>query len=254
MLNYLNPNHADFIFKGAFGDISSILEYLDPNNPKFIFNGAFGKISGIFEFFDPNSPKFIFNGAFGKISGIFDFFNPNSPKFIFNGAFGDIKDIVKWFDPSSDEFFGKKIIDMFSELFKFIFVPSDESINSLVNCVKDKFKFIDTINNTVTVIQDMFSNTSSLPRLEITLPENDWYSGKVTVMDLSWYAPYKAYGDLVISAFIYVFFLWRIFVSLPSIISGVGGGINDVSIASSDIEAYSKFGFGRRSTLDRRQR
>ena len=72
-------------------------------------------------------------------------------------------------------------------------------------------------------------------------------------MDLSWYAPYKNYGDTIIAGFIYVFFLWRIFINLPNIISGGAGSVNDITIASSDIEAYQKFGFGRRSGLNRKQ-
>lgn len=134
-----------------------------------------------------------------------------------------------------------------------MFVPSEDCINNLINSVKSKFGFIDTINNTINIVEDMFNNTESLPKLELTLPDNKWYNGKITVIDLSWYAPYKTYGDLIISSFIYVFFLWRIFINLPNIISGVGGSSNDVSIASSDINAYTKFGFGRRSSLNRRQ-
>lgn len=40
---------------------------------------------------------------------------------------------------------------------------------------------------------------------------------------MSWYAPYKAYGDLIITGFVYVFFIWRIFIKLPGIISGTSG-------------------------------
>lgn len=165
-----------------------------------------------------------------------------------------LSDIVSYINPFDDNFFGKKIIELLSDLFKFLFVPGDENINSLVNSVKSHFRFIDTINSTIDMIEDMFVNTESLPKITITLKDNKWYSGEVTVMDLSWYAPYKAQGDLIISAFIYVFFLWRIFINLPNIISGVGGGVNDSSIAISDIQAFNKFGFGRRSSLTRRQR
>lgn len=81
----------------------------------------------------------------------------------------------------------------------------------------------------------MFSDTSELPKMTITLPENKWKSGEVTLIDLSWYAPYKQYGDMIISAFIYVFFVWRTFIHLPSIINGVGGSVE--SISSSDYKA-----------------
>lgn len=144
-------------------------------------------------------------------------------------------------------------MELLGDLLKSLFVPSEDSINNLVNSVKSKFSFVDTINNTINIVEDMFNNIEKLPKLELTLPNNKWYNGKITVMDLSWYAPYKEYGDLIISSFIYVFFLWRIFIKLPDIISGAGGGINEISIASSDINAYSKYGFGRRSELNRTQ-
>lgn len=143
---------------------------------------------------------------------------------------------------------------MLGDLLQWLFVPSEESINNLVNSVKSKFGFVDTVNNTITVIQDMFNGTESLPVLKITLPENKWYSGEVVVMDLNWYAPYKQYGDTIISAFIYLFFIWRIYINLASIISGTGGTVNDLPQEIGDIQAYSKFGFGRRSSLTRRQK
>ena len=46
---------------------------------------------------------------------------------------------------------------------------------------------------------------------------------KVIVLDFSWYAPYKTYGDLIITGFVYAFFLWRLFINLPNITHGLGG-------------------------------
>lgn len=165
--------------------------------------------------------------------------------------------ILDYLNPFSDNFFVYKLVDLLvdalTELFKFLFVPSEDSINNLVNSVKSKFGFVDTINNTIASIKDMFSNTDSLPKIEITLPENDWYNGKVTVMDLSWYSKYKSYGDLIISAFIYVFFIWRIYVHLADIISGTGGSINDVPQQITDIRGFINTGSGRRSSLTKRQ-
>lgn len=143
---------------------------------------------------------------------------------------------------------------MLGDLLQFLFVPQQETIDNLVNSVKSKFAFVDTVKETIVLIEDMFKNTETLPKLTLTLPENKWYNGQVTVIDLSWYSPYKQYGDTILSAFIYVFFIWRIYISLASIIAGTGGSINDTSIAISDIQAYNKHGFGRRESLTRRQR
>lgn len=117
---------------------------------------------------------------------------------------------------------------------KFLFVPSEDSINSLVNSVKDKFRFIDTIINTVSVIKDMFSNNENLPKMTLTLPENKWVNGQIVVIDFSWYAPYKQYGDTIISAFIYIFFIWRIYIKLSGFISGASGSIDTLTSINND--------------------
>ena len=78
--------------------------------------------------------------------------------------------------------------------------------------------------------------------------ENKWISGQVKVIDFSWYAPYKELGDTIICCFAYAFFYWRIFIHLSDIISGSGGSVDMYSEAQ-DIEAYRRFGFGRRKKL-----
>ena len=78
--------------------------------------------------------------------------------------------------------------------------------------------------------------------------DNKWFSGSVNVIDLTWYAPYKQYGDVVICCFAYAFFFWRIFINLSNIISGAGGTVDTYS-QSQDIEAYHRFGFGRRKKM-----
>lgn len=64
------------------------------------------------------------------------------------------------------------------------------------------------------------SNGSAVFTVDINSP---WYVGKATLFDLAWYKPFKPYGDLVFTGFAYVFFIWRIFIRLPSIISGSSG-------------------------------
>lgn len=202
-------------------------------------------------YINPFSENFIFKDFF---SNFISWFNPLSDNFILKKLWGFLVNIISYINPFDDNFLGKKIIELLGDLLKTLFVPSEDAIKGLVDSVKSHFGFVDTIKDTAKTIEDMFSNSENLPKITLTLPKNKWYNGQIVVMDLSWYSQYKQYGDLIISAFIYVFFLWRIFVNLPNIISGGAGAINDVSIASSDIEAYSKFGFGRRSSLERRQK
>ena len=49
--------------------------------------------------------------------------------------------------------------------------------------------------------------------------------GKVAVLDLSWYSRYKPYVDPILSASLWIFFFWRMFLLLPGIISAVGGSV-----------------------------
>lgn len=233
--------------KGLLNPVEMLVRYLNPLSPDFIFTKLFNTVSNLFNVFDKSNDDFIFTDMFSWLNpfsdkfflkGLLNVLNPFSDDFflkqLFNwiNPFSDdffLKKLFNWINPFSEDFFGYKLIDLFGELLKFLFVPSEESINNLVNSVKSKFGFIDTIHNTSQLIKDMFNDTSQLPKINITLKDNKWYSGQVTVVDLSWYAPYKDYGDLIISAFIYVFFLWRVFIKLPNIISGVGGGINTIS-------------------------
>lgn len=114
-------------------------------------------------------------------------------------------------------------------MFKFLFVPSEEKIISIKDTVTSKFDFIDTIKIAINYIQDMFNNVGSAPKLTLNLGSTKYTeSGNYVVLDLSWYAPFKTYGDVVLTGFIYAFFLWRLFLSVPGIINGVSGSVSQV--------------------------
>ena len=74
----------------------------------------------------------------------------------------------------------------------------------------------------------------------------------VKVIDFSWYAPFKTYGDLIITGFVYAFFLWRIFINLPNIIHGLGGVVDSNQMLG-DFEAYKETGFGRSNFINFRR-
>ena len=133
-----------------------------------------------------------------------------------------------------------------------MFVPDSENLENKVNSIKDKFSFIDSVKVTINDLTSIVTNEENAPIFYVDVMENKWFSGKVKVIDLSWYAPFKTYGDTVICCFAYAFFFWRIFINLSNIISGSGGAI-DSSMQISDIHAYRKFGFGRRSSMTKRQ-
>ena len=43
------------------------------------------------------------------------------------------------------------------------------------------------------------------------------------IIDMSWYAPYKPVGDVIVVAFCWIFFVWRVLHGLPGIINGATG-------------------------------
>lgn len=75
---------------------------------------------------------------------------------------------------------------------------------------------------------EVITDTSSVPVFYVTVGQNKYFSGQVKVLDLSWYEPYREYGDSVICIFAYLGFLWRIFIRLPDIISGAGASTDVV--------------------------
>lgn len=208
------------LLSAIFTPVQFLADHLNPLNDEFIFKGMFENIG---------------NSATG-IGNILSYINPFSDNFFLKGFLSSFGNLLDWLNPFSENFFVYKLIELLKEALSFLFVPSEDSINSLVDSVKSHFAFIDTISNTANSIKDMFSGTDTLPVIKVSLPQNSWYNGEVTVLDLNWYSTYKSYGDLIISAFIYAFFLWRMFIKLPSIISGTGGAIEDLPTQVKDIQ------------------
>lgn len=189
------------------------------------------------------------------LTEIISYLNPLSDDFILKKLWGFLSDIISYINPFHENFLGKKIIELLSDLLKSLFVPSEERITALQNTVMSKFDFVESIKIAINSFKDIINNLGNAPVLHLDLGATKYTNGMtVNVIDLNWYKPYKQYGDVVITAIIYAFYLIRLFMNLPGIISGVGGGFNEATIAMSDIEAYNKFGFGRRSNLTRHQK
>lgn len=120
----------------------------------------------------------------------------------------------------------------------------DSGINNAVDNVTSRFDFYNDIIKNVEDMSDVITDTTSSPVFYVDVGENKWFSGKVKVVDLSWYEPYRELGDNVICIFAYVSFLWNIFIRLPDIIAGAGAS-SYAGNQISDIKAYKKTGFGR---------
>lgn len=229
ILSFLNPFSENFIFKDFFS-------WLNPLSENFILLKLWDFFTTLLDYLNPFSENFILLKLWDFFITLLDYLNPFSENFILLKLWDFLTTVISYINPFSDNFLGKKIVELFSDLLQFLFVPSNERLDSLISSVKSHFTFIDTIHNTSNIIKDMFNNTESLPKISINISQNKWYSGNVITFDLSWYAPYKQYGDLVISAFIYVFFLWRTFIKLPGIISGTAGDVTELHDISLNIK------------------
>lgn len=119
-------------------------------------------------------------------------------------------------------------MDGLKTLFEFLFIPSEERFTAISNVVKSKFDFIETIKEAVNAIENILNNLGNVPKLSINI-KSKYYTGDIVYINMAWYEPFKPYGDVVITGFVYVFFIWRLFVHLPNIINGTGGDVVQIS-------------------------
>lgn len=141
--------------------------------------------------------------------------------------------MLSYINPFSDNFFGYKIIELLKNSLTSLFLPSEDRINGLVDSVKSKFSFIDSVKNSITDVQSVLQGAEESPSLTIHVKQTKYTAEQdLKIIDLSWYAPYKNYGDIILTGFIYALFFWRIYIKLPNIISGNGGSIETISKVS----------------------
>ena len=250
LTNYLNPVSPDFIFTKLFDTVSGLFDIFDIDSSQVIFSSFFENVGNILKALNPTSDTFF-------LKKLFAWLNPTSDDFILKKLWEFLKDIISaigniaqaignvisgifsplWnfittfldlFNPTSDNF-----------IFKIVFVPSQERIDAITNTVKAKFEFVDSIKTAVNSVKDLLNNLGNAPKITLNLKATKYTEEQNTVVfDLSWYAPYKAYGDLVITGFVYLMFIWRLLVTLPSIINGTGGSAITFEKIVSDTELH----------------
>ncbi len=120
-------------------------------------------------------------------------------------------------------------------------------ITGVVGSVQDKFAFKDNIVNNANEIKDYIVNTQSTHKYYLNI-NHKYLSGRVCVIDLSWYEPYKATVDAFICAFAYLAFIWKMFCSIPSLISGASA-----SSYLNEISTYHTTGQGRSASIHNRK-
>lgn len=126
---------------------------------------------------------------------------------------------------------GQFIVNGILDGLKALFIPREGFIDGQITEMKNNFGFVNSIINTgqtiFSKINNLNFNEPPVIYADFSKAESDKgikYGGEAVVFDLRWYEKYKPTVDLIISGFLWVIFVWRIFVILPNIISGVGNG------------------------------
>lgn len=148
------------------------------------------------------------------------------------GVIDFLGNIISYVNPLSENFLGKKIVELVRDVLVDIFVPDNELINSKIENIKSRFAFVDNVKQTINEVTSIVYDENNSPSFSVTVPENRTGITKIEIINLSWYAPYKQYGDTIICCFVYAFFFWRIFIKLSGIISGTSGSVSDIVSSS----------------------
>lgn len=112
-------------------------------------------------------------------------------------------------------------------------MPDTDAINAKLDELRAKFGFIDSVMSTIDYIKTFMDGvTGEYPPviyMDLGAADSKYdYGGEVVALDLSWYEPYKPTVDAILSSIMWVFFCWRVYVKLPSIISGVAGSVRGI--------------------------
>lgn len=127
-------------------------------------------------------------------------------------------------------------------------------ITGAVGSVQDKFAFKDNLVNNANEIKDYIVNTQATHKYYLNI-NHKYLSGRVCIIDLSWYEPYKPTVDAFICAFAYLAFAWHMFCNIPSLISGASAGsyLNEISTYQTTSQLHSMPTIGRSANIHNRK-
>lgn len=117
-----------------------------------------------------------------------------------------------------------------------LFVPEEGPVLDKIDDMKEYFKFKDDMEVIIYEFKKNIFGIKPSPILKIPIgkpssKKYDYGTGNYIIIDASWYAKYKDFGDKIVLAFAWAFFIWRMFVGLPGIISGSVGGLQSIGDA-----------------------
>lgn len=121
-----------------------------------------------------------------------------------------------------------------------VFIPAEGYLDAKVDTLLSTYTFLNGFSSDAKFLKSQLSGLGTTPPV-IYIPlgssETSYSIGNDTIfLDLSWYAKYKPTVDAILSAFLWILFIWKLFLKLPGIVSGlpgdfVMGGLNDFGLA-----------------------
>lgn len=125
--------------------------------------------------------------------------------------------------------FPAKLLEGLSNLFVELFVPSSGFIQDKANQLAADYSFVDSISSVGKDLRQFLTTLGSTPpviRINLGAATGEYsYGGEVVLVDFSFYEPYKPQMDAILSAFLWLWFCWRLVLLLPGILSGNAGVI-----------------------------
>ena len=120
----------------------------------------------------------------------------------------------------------RTITDAIAAALAAAFIPAVGYWDAKLAACMAAFPFFDSIITTGRSLGSFFSGLGSKPPIiYIDLQNSNSFvlGGRQIFMDLSWYSQYKPTVDTVLSAFLWLIVLWRLFLALPGILRGAVG-------------------------------
>ncbi len=126
----------------------------------------------------------------------------------------------------------KAIGQVITDALTWAFAISDTFIATKVEALTLKYPYFDTFLALGTDLKSFFVNLGVKPPviyIDLSAATGSYYWGSRQVfLDLTWYSAYKPTMDTIIGGFIWFWLAWRVFLSLPGIISGASGAAGSV--------------------------
>ena len=109
-----------------------------------------------------------------------------------------------------------------------VFIPAKDYISVKVDALAAEYAFVPDIVNSVTLLKNNLVGDGGPLVIYVDFGRaggSTNYGGKVLLTDFAWYEEYKPTVDALLSAALWAFFLWRVFLKMPGIIGGESAAV-----------------------------